>query len=633
MIDRRDINTEGGDYREIINSGQYAEGNIYNYPPTPPESRDRSEAKLLAAVKNEVAGRLAQSLHNRVYIELNKEEDPSQVIQPWAVDVKLGSQPSQHCPEGTNIVDIFDKPEIGGKLLILGAPGSGKTMMLLQLAEELVRRAEGNAAVPVPVLLNLSAWKQEFKDIPSWMVADLKLKYGVRQDIAKKWIEEGRVIPLLDGLDELMSNEQEKCVLLLNIFLSTDWSGLPLVVCSRVEEYESYKAKLGLNGSVTLKPLTNGQIQKFLLAANCEWLWTIIHNDSQIMDQTEGLARSILMLTLLTTFSDEVFSAKSLVDASSNSEKVSILFDHFILLQLNRRHLRHTNMPNKIGNRKTFKDNDVKKWLWWLASLLKKENQTEFFIENLQPYYIGRYERFVYGFTFGLLIGILGGLIACISFGFLLGIYGGLIFGLIFGIILGSLGGNPNIKCIENINLSNLFSPDNIKENLISIFFGGLIGWQFAGVPGMLLYAIGFGLIFGLSRTISSSEIETRSTENQGIQKSLKNASIFGGGLIFWGGLSAIFIRLLDISSVAISTFDKAIPFICFLGIYNTGLSTVLEHLSLRITLWLFGYSPLNYSKFLRYCTERGFLQRVGGGYRFVHALLRDHFATQYIPK
>ena len=76
MTEGREINTDGGDYHEIHNRGQYAEGNIYNYPPTPPESRDHSEVKLLGAVKNEVAGRLAHSLLNRVYIELDKTEDP-----------------------------------------------------------------------------------------------------------------------------------------------------------------------------------------------------------------------------------------------------------------------------------------------------------------------------------------------------------------------------------------------------------------------------------------------------------------------------------------------------------------------------------------------------------------------------
>jgi eukaryotic-like serine/threonine-protein kinase len=37
---------------------------------------------------------------------------------------------------------VFDT--VGGGLFILGAPGAGKTTMLLQLAEELLDRAEGD---------------------------------------------------------------------------------------------------------------------------------------------------------------------------------------------------------------------------------------------------------------------------------------------------------------------------------------------------------------------------------------------------------------------------------------------------------------------------------------------------------
>ncbi|MFO8040309.1 MAG: NACHT domain-containing protein [Sodalinema sp.] len=210
----------------------------------PPETRDNSETKLLNAIKNEVASRLAQSLHRRVYVELDKTEDPSQVTSPWSMDVKLGHNSGEKCPEETHIVSIFDKKEIGGRLLILGAPGSGKTTLLLQLAEELVQRAEANAKAPVPVLLNLSAWKTQYSDIRSWMVVDLKQKYGVRQDIAEGWIEAGRILPLLDGLDELMSQRQETCVQALNDFLP-DWTGTPLVVCSRFEEYQVYESNLG----------------------------------------------------------------------------------------------------------------------------------------------------------------------------------------------------------------------------------------------------------------------------------------------------------------------------------------------------------------------------------------------------
>ncbi|MCY7272686.1 MAG: hypothetical protein LH702_02795 [Phormidesmis sp. CAN_BIN44] len=36
---------------------------------------------------------------------------------------------------------------------------------------------------------------------------------------------------------------------------------------------------------------------------------------------------------------------------------------------------------------------------------------------------------------------------------------------------------------------------------------------------------------------------------------------------------------------------------------------------------------PWNYARFLNYATDRMFLQRVGGRYRFIHKLLQDHFA------
>jgi hypothetical protein len=44
--------------------------------------------------------------------------------------------------------------------------------------------------------------------------------------------------------------------------------------------------------------------------------------------------------------------------------------------------------------------------------------------------------------------------------------------------------------------------------------------------------------------------------------------------------------------------------------------------------LWYRGHIPLNYVGFLNYAAERVFLQKVGGGYIFIHRLLLEHFAT-----
>jgi len=39
------------------------------------------------------------------------------------------------------------------------------------------------------------------------------------------------------------------------------------------------------------------------------------------------------------------------------------------------------------------------------------------------------------------------------------------------------------------------------------------------------------------------------------------------------------------------------------------------------------------YARFLRYCCDRIFLQKVGGGYIFIHRLLLKHFASLKIPR
>jgi hypothetical protein len=57
-----------------------------------------------------------------------------------------------------------------------------------------------------------------------------------------------------------------------------------------------------------------------------------------------------------------------------------------------------------------------------------------------------------------------------------------------------------------------------------------------------------------------------------------------------------------------------------------------MQHFVLRFVLWCKGVMPWRYVRFLDYATERLFLQRVGGRYRFLHESLRDHFAAM-MPK
>jgi predicted NACHT family NTPase len=68
---------------------------------------------------------------------------------------------------------VFDQEGVEGRLLILGKPGAGKTTMLLELAKELVQRAEQDLSEPVPILLSLSSWQNDQQSITDWIVAEL----------------------------------------------------------------------------------------------------------------------------------------------------------------------------------------------------------------------------------------------------------------------------------------------------------------------------------------------------------------------------------------------------------------------------------------------------------------------------
>ncbi|MER6912570.1 NACHT domain-containing protein [Streptomyces sp. NPDC000594] len=94
------------------------------------------------------------------------------------------------------------------RLVVLGEPGAGKTVLLLQLTLDLIAvRAPDD---PVPVIVELASWNPEQQGFTDWLEQRLIVGYpatasrdpsGVSR--ARKLLDRGMVLPLLDGLDEL----------------------------------------------------------------------------------------------------------------------------------------------------------------------------------------------------------------------------------------------------------------------------------------------------------------------------------------------------------------------------------------------------------------------------------------------
>lgn len=143
------------------------------------------------------------------------------------------------------------------------------------------------------------------------------------------------------------------------------------------------------------------------------------------------------------------------------------------------------------------------------------------------------------------------------------------------------------------------------------------------GVCGAIVGAIFSGL--------QARVLPIKTLANQGIRLSLKNA--FAGGLlvaIAFGFLGAVVGSLLFLESeqVILAAAGFALVAGLFGGLWSGGVDWI-HHFVLRLILGLRGSLPLRLARFLDYAAdELHILQKVGGGYMFIHRSLLEYFAA-----
>ncbi|MGK7876993.1 MAG: hypothetical protein AB4426_27995 [Xenococcaceae cyanobacterium] len=47
----------------------------------------------------------------------------------------------------------------------------------------------GDRTEAIPILVNLSTWTGQPQSIPDWLAEELNLKYGLRVNIGKQWLQ------------------------------------------------------------------------------------------------------------------------------------------------------------------------------------------------------------------------------------------------------------------------------------------------------------------------------------------------------------------------------------------------------------------------------------------------------------
>ena len=228
----------------------------------------------------------------------------------------------------------------------------------------------------------------------------------------------------------------------------------------------------------------------------------------------------------------------------------------------------------------------------------------------------------------------------------------GVVWGLFFGIFMDL---NIRTEVLICRRLSNGYYQELIIrwKQVIARLFIGLIGGIFVGETYGLVVGLLSGIIFGtingkfgkrqepelisfwpispfstvMVSLINPSYEEIRVSPNQGIWRSALNARNYAviSGLIV-GLITGLCFCKLSGGLITGLLFGGLIGGL--IGGLFFGGRACIQHFTLRVILRLSGSIPWDYAQFLNYTTERMFLQRVGGRYKFIHDLLQKHFAA-----
>ncbi|MDT7797844.1 MAG: hypothetical protein QOI78_1277 [Actinomycetota bacterium] len=213
----------------------------------------------------------------RAEAELRSLHRPQPIALRWSALARAAGKPALR-GDLDDIAETFTALPVR-QLVVLGDPGSGKSVLALMLTLELLRaRVPGT---PVPVLLSLASWDPGREHLDRWLARRLADNHpallNVRvygPDAPTRLVLGGHVVPILDGLDEMPADLR---VAALDALDQTMAVGRSLVLTCRSAEYEQATREsatvLGAATVVRLEPVARQEAITYLSARGSDrWL-------------------------------------------------------------------------------------------------------------------------------------------------------------------------------------------------------------------------------------------------------------------------------------------------------------------------------------------------------------------------
>jgi hypothetical protein len=229
------------------------------------------------------------------------------------------------------------------RMLILGAPGSGKSMLVLQLLLDLL--AARGTGDPVPILLQLNTFNPRLQSFKGWVIDELLEQFeGLQRPVGRptgaSWLGQalvdGKYIwPIVDGLDEMETGLQALALSKINAELSADDN---FVLTSRFDEYEQLVTKddglalwLTAAAAIEMLPLKQSDAIMYLEASSGQFFkeeesWTSIA--AAIKSSPEGPTAQALSTPLMVTLARRIYCPPLTPSPTASSPDPIEMLDH-----------------------------------------------------------------------------------------------------------------------------------------------------------------------------------------------------------------------------------------------------------------------------------------------------------------
>lgn len=453
-----------------------------------------------------------------------------------------------------------------GRLLIVGQPGAGKTTLLLQLADRLFDLEKDT----LPVVVNLATWQSSYGKLETWLEAILAAEFSTNKAGAKAVLRQSNLILLLDGLDELKTDEAiNSCLAAIADYGSV--AGRQFVVTCRIEEYKRVEEDARVNLQIEVGPLQGDQIEEELNRMGREQpeavpLLQAIKKDPLLK---EAIETPFYFNTLQLLFAGKlpVFTTE---DLEGRKVEITEKFISGVLLHI-------VNKP--------YPSESATHWLSFLASQMNERNLVVFELRDLQYDWWKEWTRWnivIANFIKGLVVGLVAWLVVELVVWLVVGPVVWLVVAPVAWLAVGLVNSTvPRIVTHDFVHWSMKGLISHIKRKfIVGLFFG-----------------LGFGLLFGLFV-----------------------------GLVVW-----LVVWLVEfIGNGSSDLLQIKTPYQRFNSSMKVLYFSILQHFHLRRLLYSKGALPLDLVAFLNEMTAHYLLESDGATWRFRHRIIQDYFAERW---